>query len=113
MMPFDNHFFLHKPLCLQASIFMVLCESAGRFDHIMSNVNTLFKASKQNNTKNLRIFLLTSNTITWLLQPGSHTLQIPLELWNEKSICALIPVGQPCTHVTTTGLKWNLSKYFT
>lgn len=92
---------------------MVKCENDGRFDHVMSNVNTLFKMSKLSTAKNLKVFLLTSSSITWLLQPGYHTLQIQSELWNEKSYCALIPVGQPCRHVTTTGLKWNLSKYFT
>lgn len=92
---------------------MVLCENGDRFDHVMSNVNTLFKAIKHSSTKHLKIFLLTSNTITWLLQPGNHILHIPSELWNEKSFCALIPVGQPCIHVTTTGLKWNLGKFVT
>lgn len=84
----------------------------GRLDHIMGNINTLYVASHRPNLKDLKICLVSQNDLTWLLKPGRHMIRIPPRLWSEKLHCALLPIGQPCYHVTTTGLKWNLGEYY-
>ncbi|KAK2175866.1 hypothetical protein NP493_702g05037 [Ridgeia piscesae] len=70
----------------------------------MGNINTLFKGSAQTD---LPIYLVGSKTITFLLNAGSHQIDV-----NSKSRgvhCGLVPIGHPCNHVTTTGFRWNLS----
>ncbi|KAF5302444.1 hypothetical protein FQR65_LT08534 [Abscondita terminalis] len=84
----------------------VLIDTSGRFDQILANINTLFKA--QTIIPNVNVVLVGGDSLTWLLKENLvHRIKIPDILSQKQSWCALIPIGRPCT-VTTTGLKWNL-----
>ncbi|KAI8129599.1 thiamine pyrophosphokinase 1 [Lucilia cuprina] len=84
---------------------IVYHDTSGRFDQIMANINTIYKFEQDF----FNIYLLSGNSLTWLLKPGKHSITIPSELVQAQRWCALIPVGQEATNVTTKGLKWNLT----
>lgn len=86
----------------------VLAETSGRFDHIIANVNTLYKSDKL--VGNTRVIQLASNSMTWILKPGMHSIHIPEILVQQKSWCGLLPFGCIVNCISTTGLKWNLNK---
>lgn len=73
----------------------------------MANINSLFKAKTI--CPNVNIFQLANDSLTWLLYKGRHKIIIPEILRKNNNWCALIPIGEECDNVTTTGLKWNLS----
>ncbi|KAK0050651.1 thiamine pyrophosphokinase 1-like isoform X2 [Biomphalaria pfeifferi] len=76
----------------------------GRMDHTFANVNTLYTALKL--TK-IPVLLVADNSMSVLLDKGEHTLHC--DTGYEGDWCGLIPIGQPADHVTTTGLKYNLT----
>lgn len=84
---------------------LVICETSGRLDQIMANINTLFK-SRNILSSDCEIMLLSSNSLSFLLAPGSHIIHIPQNIVASKYWCGLIPFTK--TLVTTKGLKWNL-----
>ncbi|KAG5870550.1 hypothetical protein JTB14_025894 [Gonioctena quinquepunctata] len=99
---------IKKYCCLQnieIKILHVLVDTCGRFDQIMANINALFKS--RNILGEIKVFQIAATSLTWLLDPGKHEIEIPSTLRKNQVWCALIPVGFPCI-VTTTGLKWNL-----
>lgn len=83
---------------------IAVVENSGRLDHIMSNLDIMYTEV----TASRSLFLLASDSITWLLKPGSHKILIPQQLVEAQATCGLIPLGAPCV-VSTSGLKWNLN----
>lgn len=56
------------------------------------------------------IINVASNSLTWLLKPGTHTIKIPEILYSSNSWVGLIPFESKRNVVSTAGLKWNLGK---
>ncbi|XP_060527337.1 thiamin pyrophosphokinase 1 isoform X2 [Cylas formicarius] len=84
----------------------VFGDTSGRFDQILANINSLYKALTF--LANVKIYQIASNSITWLLNKGKHCISIPESLRVNLDWCALIPIGSPCI-VSSNGLKWNLN----
>ncbi|KAJ8307294.1 hypothetical protein KUTeg_015378 [Tegillarca granosa] len=83
--------------------FVVLGAFGGRLDHIFSNINTLYEVQDQTTAP---ILLFGEGSLATLLLEGDYRLHVDTGL--ESEWCGLIPVSEPCSNVTTTGLKWNL-----
>jgi thiamine pyrophosphokinase len=94
---------------LDVSHIIVICENSGRFDQIIANINTLFENNQKPQDIARPVYILTSNSVTWLLSPTSinsiHEIHIPNDV--KKQWCSLVPISNSAI-VTTTGLKWNL-----
>lgn len=84
---------------------IALCETSGRLDQILANINTLFKIHMKPSAISRPVFILSANSLSWLLAAGDHRIYIPDSV--KKLWCAMIPF-EPTT-VTTEGLKWNLT----
>lgn len=75
----------------------------GRFDHILANLNTLFTATELTETP---LYLICGQSLSFLIQKGSNIVKTASP-WRDVW-CGLVPIGEPCHSVTTTGLKYNL-----
>ncbi|KZC13134.1 Thiamin pyrophosphokinase 1 [Dufourea novaeangliae] len=85
----------------------VFVDSSGRFDHIVGNINTLYKSDKL--IGQIQVIQIASDSLTWVLKPGFHSISIPNILVQNNTWCGLLPIGTPVNCISTTGLKWNLN----
>jgi thiamine pyrophosphokinase len=92
---------------LQVEEVYVIADTSGRIDQILANINTLCKAVRI--LKKVKVYQVASNSITWLLQDGTHTIHVPPSLRQSREWCALIPLKSP-TYASSSGLKWNLDQ---
>ncbi|XP_071943555.1 thiamine pyrophosphokinase 1-like [Antedon mediterranea] len=89
---------------IEVEYIVALGALGGRLDHTLSNINTLYTAAQITSTP---VYLIGQESLALLLNTGKHTIEV--NTGYEAEWCGLIPVGQPCQDVTTTGLKWNLT----
>lgn len=87
----------------QFDVIYVLGSHGGRLDQSLSILNTLFTHTKSNETP---LFLIAQDTLTFVLPPGRHKIYVNTGL--EGSFCGLIPLGDTCRSVSTTGLAYNM-----
>ncbi|OLL23189.1 Thiamin pyrophosphokinase 1 [Neolecta irregularis DAH-3] len=79
---------------------VVLSGNGGRTDQVFANINILYRHQR-------RIFLITEESITFVVRKGSSVILTPCRIFGKT--CGLIPTGKPSI-ISTTGLKWNLDQ---
>lgn len=77
----------------------------GRFDHEIGNINVLCRFS------DMRIILISDDCLIQLL-PRTHRHEIHILSSVEGPHCGLIPIGIPSKSTTTTGLQWDLGRFY-
>lgn len=82
---------------------LILTEHSGRIDHMMAQINSLHKIHWG------ELFLMSHDTLAWILRPGVHRFTIPEQFVENQVWCSYIPMGS-AAQVTTKGLKYDLSK---
>ncbi|XP_021941184.1 thiamin pyrophosphokinase 1 isoform X3 [Zootermopsis nevadensis] len=91
---------------LQLDGIIAVCETSGRLDQILANLNTLYKA--KDIVGNVPVYQLAKNSLSWLLAAGSHQINVGDATVKKGCWCSLVALGAGVERVTTTGLKWNL-----
>ncbi|KAE9544685.1 hypothetical protein AGLY_000227 [Aphis glycines] len=96
--------------CKSIDSIIVMVNMCHRVDHFLSNLNTLYKSKTKDLYFDEDIYLLGRNSLTWLLQAGTHRIHVPqsLRFHPENNYVGFFPMGSACNECTTTGLKWNL-----
>ncbi|ANQ07484.1 Thiamin pyrophosphokinase [Plasmodium coatneyi] len=80
---------------------LILGATGNRFDHTCANISCLYKNASLNS-----LYLIGENNFLFLLQQGSHIIQVPPDVFCKG--CGILPIGGKCT-IKTEGLKYNLN----
>jgi len=92
-----------NPKASKGEVILAFCETGGRLDQVMANMNTLYLA--RDHLSSVPLYLISSHSISFLLAPGNHKILLD---YKTSAHCGLIPLSGEAV-VTTTGLKWNLT----
>ncbi|CAH0605526.1 unnamed protein product [Chrysodeixis includens] len=89
---------------------IAFAQNSGRIDQVLGNIQTLFLArDKLLMTPTIKVYLISDESISWILSPGDHIIPVSEETRKAKRVwCSLVPIGEPCKKISSTGLKWNL-----
>ncbi|EDV20970.1 uncharacterized protein TRIADDRAFT_31222 [Trichoplax adhaerens] len=88
---------------IQCDYIIALGAVHDRFDQSMASIHALYVAAK---ISRIQIILLSVKSYICLLTPGQHKVLVNTEM--EGNWCSLLPIGNKCNNLRTTGLKWNL-----
>lgn len=77
----------------------------GRFDQTLGNVQSVMLLDQE--LRGTPLYLVSDDSIAFLLKPSQNSIAVDTGM--EKGYCGLLPIGEPCSSCTTTGLQWNLS----
>ena len=83
---------------------LTVCPSGGRLDHELSNLHTLLKHPSGQPP----LWLLSESCLIKSLSEGQHSLDMGSRALRGQH-CGLLPLTG-ATHVTTSGLRWNLTE---
>ncbi|ODM91760.1 Thiamin pyrophosphokinase 1 [Orchesella cincta] len=87
---------------------IVICESSGRLDQVIGNLNTLHKNRfLEDSPHSAQVYMLSSESLCWLL-PANQQSAIVFEKDDPGFTCGVIPFVGPTTY-SSTGLKWDLT----
>lgn len=74
----------------------------GRLDHTFGVMNALYRSL----ASGLQVALVSDDCCCFLLGKGQHNFRIAIE--GPAPYCGLVPLGEPCTKISTRGLEWDM-----
>ncbi|KAL8826105.1 MAG: hypothetical protein Q9170_007537, partial [Blastenia crenularia] len=79
----------------------------GRFDQGFSQLHHLYTASSKTSDPGVRLFLVNSQSICFLLHKGLNHIKTPVGPGLFGECVGIIPIGRPSA-ISTKGLEWDL-----
>lgn len=81
----------------------------GRIDQAFSILHHLYKPSEEN-TLNYRLFLVSPQSIAFVLTKGYNHIIAPDGLFCSRASVGIIPIGRPAI-ISTRGFKWDVEDW--
>jgi len=96
---------------------VVLGGLGGRVDQGISTLHHLYKFQKKEGYPHGKMYLLSSECITFLLKPGTHFIEAKVPRMKELGVklgnnVGILPLNGPA-EITTDGLEWNVKHWKT